>query len=160
MSKLGAAQNSFQPASIRLLNSLKPFPPNFLCTRPWLKISSTPFFLAFAISSTFIIHFKESVSTCSIYRRSFIMISPFPFFFFFPGFSGRLLLCFWRRSRVKGEQAKLNSRGFARSLRVAVHLQEDLPWAQESRKLRRLPSPPLFSLFLLYSDDRKLQQIC
>jgi len=73
--------------------------------------------------------------------------SLFSFFFFFFGISGRLLLCFWRRNRVKVEQAQLRSRGFARSLRVAVHHQEDLPRSQESRQPRRLPFLPLFFPF-------------
>ena len=163
MSQLGAAQNSFQPASIRPLNNLKAFFPriSFAPGPSWKFLQRR--LLAFATSSTLLVNFKESVSTCSIYRRSFITISLFPFFlFFFFGISGRPLLCFWRRSR--GEQAQLRSRGFARSLRVAVHRQEHLPRSQESRQLHRLPFLPLFPhffpFFSLYSDERKLQQIC
>lgn len=138
MSKLEAAQNSLSVSTVLPRISFAPGP-------SWKFLLRL---LAFATSSTLLIHFKESVSACSIYRRSFITTSLFPFFpFFFFGINGRLLLCFWRRSRVKGEQAQLRSRGFARSLRVAVHRQEDLPRSEESRQLRRPPFLPLFFHF-------------
>lgn len=154
MSKLEAAQNSLSVSTVLPRISFAPCP-------SWKFLLRL---LAFATSSTLLIHFKESVSACSIYRRSFITISLFPFFlFFFSGLAGDCCCVFgdgaaWRGNKPNWDLAALPARFAWRSTAKKTYPGQKNPASYAGHHFS--PFFSIFFPFLLYSDDRKLQQIC